>query len=141
MPEKYIGAERREAVRLEQVIPVEYNLINEVKSISLSRKRKGIIQNISAKGLRLQLEELLDEGLTEGLYSGIVKLGLEFKVPGKEETIRVLAKMLWLTKVPLATESTKTAYVMGLEFIDITTFHQDIIRDYVIRSYLEGKTG
>jgi c-di-GMP-binding flagellar brake protein YcgR len=138
MGDKYTGPERRESVRLERIIPAEYNLINDLKSIELSRKRSGIIQNISARGVRLQAEEL-DERWIEGLYSGMVKLGLEIKLPGGQKPIRALAKVAWLTKTPQQTETGKTNYLIGLEFIDITTEDRDIIKKYIISSYLEEK--
>lgn len=138
MENKYLGQERREYVRLEQTIPAKYNLINDVKSIELSKKRTATIQNISAGGVRLQVEGL-DEQWIEGLYSGMVKLGLEIELPGGGKPVRALAKVAWLTKAPEATESGKTNCLMGLEFIDITTEDKDSIKKYIISSYLEEK--
>lgn len=135
MEEKYKGPERREAVRLEQDIPVEYSFISEVKSTELARKRSGIIHDISARGVRLEVNEL-DEAWMEGLYSGLIKLGLEIKLLGERRPIRALAKVVWLTKAWQESNVGLTKYILGLEFLDITTSDQDTIRNYVISSYL-----
>lgn len=135
MAEKYSGPERREAVRLEQDILVEYNFIDDVKSKKLSNKKKGLIRNISAKGARLEVDEL-EEAWMEDLYSGIIKLGLEMKLPGEQRTLRAIAKVVWLTKALQESGLSLTKYVLGLEFLDITTSDQDIIKNYILNSYL-----
>jgi len=135
MEEKYKGPERRESARLEQDIPVEYNFIDDVKSKELSKKKKGLIRNISAEGGRLEVDEL-EEAWMEGLYSGLIKLGLEIKLPGEQRTLRAIAKVVWLTKALQESDLSLTKYVLGLEFLDITTSDQDTIRNYVINFYL-----
>lgn len=138
MEEKYKGPERREAVRLEQDIPVEYNFINEVKSTGLSRKRSGMIRNISSRGVRLEVGEL-DESLMEGLYSGLIKLGLEIKLPGQKQPLRALARAVWITKAWQESVEPTGQYVLGLEFVDISTADEDTIKSYIINSYLGGQ--
>lgn len=135
MEEKYKGPERRESVRLEQDIPVEYNFIDDVKSKELSKKKKGLIRNISAEGGRLEVDEL-EEAWMEGLYSGLIKLGLEIKLPGEQRTLRAIAKVVWLTKALQESDLSLTKYILGLEFLDITTSDQDTVRNYVINFYL-----
>jgi len=135
MEEKYKGPERRESARLEQDIPVEYNFIDDVKSKELSKKKKGLIRNISAEGGRLEVDEL-EEAWMEGLYSGLIKLGLEIKLPGEQRTLRAIAKVVWLTRALQESDLSLTKYILGLEFLDITTSDQDTIRNYVINFYL-----
>jgi c-di-GMP-binding flagellar brake protein YcgR len=135
MEEKYKGPERRESARLEQDIPVEYNFIDDVKSKELSKKKKGLIRNISAEGGRLEVDEL-EEAWMEGLYSGLIKLGLEIKLPGEQRTLRAIAKVVWLTKALQESDLSLTKYILGLEFLDITTSDQDTVRNYVINFYL-----
>lgn len=140
MEEKYSGLERRKAVRLEQDIPVEYNFLNDIKSLELSRKRSGIIRDISALGVRLEADELNRDWI-EGLYSGLIKLGIEIKLPGEKRPIRALTKVVWLTKAWQDNEGGLTKYVLGLEFLDITTADLDVIKSYIINSYLEEGNG
>jgi len=134
MEEKYKGPEHRESVRLGQDIPVEYNFINEVKSVELSQMREGTIHNVSSGGVQLEVENLRDEW-TNGLYSGLIKIGLKIKLPGEKQIIRALAKVIWLTKSWQETNR----YIMGLEFLDITTADRDKITNYILNSYLEER--
>jgi c-di-GMP-binding flagellar brake protein YcgR len=134
MQDKWMGPERRETVRLELSANVDYTLINDIKSAELSRRRRAIVTNISARGLRIESDEI-DDSQIEELYNGRIKLGLEMKLPAIDTPIRALAKVAWLTK-GWKEQDGRAKYVMGLEFVDITTAHQDLIRGYIIDSYL-----
>jgi len=134
MQDKWMGPERRETVRLELNIPVEYTLINDIKSTELSRRRRATVTNISARGLRIESDEI-DDSLIEELYNGRIKLGLEMKLPGTDIPVKALAKVAWLTK-GWKEQDGRAKYIMGLEFLDITTVHQDMVREYIINFYL-----
>ena len=135
MEGKYEGPERREATRFDCKIPVEYNLINDVRSVELSRKRAGIICNISSHGLHLEIPELNDSW-TDGLYSGMIKLGLVINLPGEKQPLRAVAKVVWLTKSLRESDSGTIGCILGLEFLDITTTDRDRITNYILNSYL-----
>lgn len=138
MEDKYeqIGPQKREFIRLQQIIPAAYNLIDDLKSLSLTRKTEAVIMDISAGGVCIEIDDL-DKTWAEGLYSGTVKLGVEIKLPGLPKPIQALARVVWLNKGPLQTETGKLRYILGLEFKDITTASEDIIRDYIIRNYIK----
>ena len=135
MEEKYKGPERRESVRLEQDIPAEYNFINEIKSVALSHKRSGTIRNISSKGVRLEINEL-DASLMEGLYSGLIKLGILINLPGEERPLKAIAKVAWLTKAFENSDTGSAKYILGLEFLDISAADTDAIVKYILNEYL-----
>lgn len=135
MEEKYKGPERRESVRLEQDIPAEYNFINDIKSVALSQKRSGMIRNISARGVRLEVSEL-DESLMEGLYSGLIKLGVLINLPGEERPLKAIAKVAWLTKAFEKSDTESIKYILGLEFLDLSAADIDTIIKYILNKYL-----
>ena len=138
MEDKYTepGPQKREFIRLQQVIPAAYNLIDDLKSLALSRKIEAVITDISAGGVRIEIDDL-DKTWAGGLYSGAVKLGVEIRLPGLAKPVQALARVVWLNKGPLQTETGKVRYIMGLAFRDITTVNQDIIEDYIIKNYLK----
>jgi hypothetical protein len=136
MEKNYSGPERRESVRLKQIIPIEFSLISDERVAEVSGKRKAVIQNISAGGVRMEVEGIEDI-LIEGLRNGLIKVGLQIPLPNSREPLRILARALWITKTISPASSGKPMYIMGLKFIDITTAYQDIIRDYVTRFFLE----
>ena len=131
----YEGPERREAVRFACDIPAEYNFINDVRSVELLKKRPGIIRNISSRGLHLGIQEL-DNSWTDGLYSGMIKLGLVINLPGEKQPLRAVAKVVWLTKSLRESDSGTIGCILGLEFLDITTTNRDKITNYILNSYL-----
>ena len=138
MEDKYTepGPQKREFIRLQQVIPAAYNLIDDLKSLALSRKIEAMISDISAGGVRIEIDDL-DKTWAAGLYSGAVKLGVEIRLPGLAKPVQALARVVWLNKGPLQTETGKVRYILGLEFKDITTVSEDIIRDYIIKHYIK----
>jgi len=138
MEDKYLGSgsEKREFIRLQQTIQATYNLIDDRKSLALTRKSEAVIMDISAGGVRLEIDDL-DKTWAEGLYSGTVKLGIEIGLPGLAKPIQALARVVWLNKGPLQTETGKVRYSMGLEFRDITSGQRDIIIEYIIKNYLK----
>ncbi len=136
MENNYSGPERRESVRLKQTIPVEFSLIRDERAADAGGKRKAVIQNISAGGVRMEVEGL-EEALIEGLRNGMVKLGLEIRLPNVKTPLRLLARALWITKSTSVVSSAKPMYVLGLKFIDISTAYQDVIREYVTKFFLE----
>jgi len=131
----YPGPERRENVRIYQVLPVEFVFINEDTSAELSKPCSAVIQNISAGGVLLEVDEL-NESWKDGLFSGMIKVAIEIKLPGIEQPIRALARMVWFSKL-WKEKDKKEKYVMGLEFVDITTRAQDLIREYIISSFFK----
>jgi len=135
MQDKWMGPERRETVRLELTVPVEYTLINDIRSTELSKRRRASVTNISSRGVRIESDEI-DDSLIEELYNGKIKIGLEMRLPDADVPLKALAKVAWLTK-GWKEQDGRAKYVMGLEFVDITTAHQDLIRGYIIDSYLK----
>jgi hypothetical protein len=136
MERNYTGPERRESIRLKQTIPVEFSLISDERVAAVSGKRKAVIQNISAGGVRMEVEGL-EAILIEGLRNGMIKVGLQVSLPNSPEPLRILARALWITKSLSTVSSGKPMYILGLKFIDITTAYQDVIREYVTKFFLE----
>ena len=129
------GPERRENVRIYLSASADFIFINDERSAELSKQRSGEIKNISATGVLLEIDEL-NETWKDGLFTGVIKIALEIKLPGLERPIRALARMVWLSKLWKEKES-REKYVLGLNFVDITTQSQDLIKDYIIASYLK----
>lgn len=135
MEEAYEGPERRHFKRLDVSLPVRFLFIDAKESKELSETRSGHTIDISGGGLLLEVDRLNKEW-KKGLASGMIRVGLEFGVPTSSEPIRVLAKVIWLTKRKGPKKGRKK-YLLGLNFIDITERDRDKILEYVVDSYLE----
>jgi len=135
MKGKYKGVDRRDSVRLSRVLPAKFKLIDEVKSKDLTKMNPGIIRNISAGGVLLETGEL-NEAWIEGLALGTIQVVLEIQLPDTPKVVKVLARTAWFSKIGKDKQVEQEKYIIGLRFVDITTANQDLIRDYIIKSYL-----
>jgi c-di-GMP-binding flagellar brake protein YcgR len=135
MEDKYKGLDRRQSVRLSREMPAKFMLIDEEKSAEITDVRSGSIRNISAGGALMECTDLNEEWI-EGLVSGMIKAALEIEVPESESPVRALARAVWFSKIDKDEKTKKQKYILGLQFVDITTASQDIIRNYIIKTYL-----
>lgn len=135
MEDKYKGLDRRQSVRLSRELPAKFMLIDEEKSAEITDVRSGSIRNISAGGALMECADLNEEWI-EGLISGMIKAALEIEVPESESPVRAMARAVWFSKIDKDEKTKKQEYILGLKFIDITTASQDIIRNYIIKTYL-----
>jgi hypothetical protein len=135
MDQKYKGQERRESVRFVADIPMEYDFLNDTKSLILSSRKQGMVKNISSGGAQIEIEYLNDAWF-EDLYNGFIKLGVAIKFPAVQETVKAIARLVWLTKVLEQDGSSRPKFAIGLEFVDITLGDEDRIKNYIISSYL-----
>jgi len=132
MKKPYKLINRRQFVRLSRYLPTEVIFFDDTRCQILSPRYRGIIRNISAGGVLLELDKL-DKDWIDALCDGFIKLALEIKLPTAKEPVIALAKMIWISKPE---ESPATGrYLLGLHFVDITTDDQDKIRDCIIKSY------
>lgn len=127
--------DRRQHMRAYQDIPGQYLFFDCEKSVVLAEKQPCLIRNISPAGLLMETD-MLSEEWKEGLFSGMIKIVLEIKLPGMNTPIRCLGKVIWFNKVCRGEEK-QQKYELGMNFIDITTQAQDAITDFVLRTYLE----
>ncbi|MFH1338964.1 MAG: PilZ domain-containing protein [Candidatus Omnitrophota bacterium] len=135
MEDKYKGLDRRQSVRLSRELPSRFMLIDEDKSAEITGVCSGSVRNISAGGALMECYDLSDAWI-EGLVSGMIKVAVEIEVPESEAPVRALARAAWFSKIEKDEEKDKEKYILGLQFVDITTASQDIIRNYIIKSYL-----
>jgi c-di-GMP-binding flagellar brake protein YcgR len=135
MEDKYKGSDRRQSVRLSKELSSKFMLIDEEKSAEITNVRSASIRNISAGGALMECTDLKDEWI-EGLVSGMIKVALEIEVPESENPVRALARAVWFSKIDKDEKTKQEKYILGLKFVDITTASQDIIRNYIIKTYL-----
>jgi len=128
--------ERRRSIRWKQVVPARISLINGEKEVVLKGMRNASIHNISSLGVCLEIAQL-DEVLKDGLVSGKIKVLLEIALPGTKEPILAMAKVIWLSKLWKEKWEPEGGYLLGMNFIDITTSSRDIIREYVLKFYAQ----
>ena len=135
MVEEYVGSERRHFKRLVVRLPVRFLFIDAEDKKELTETRSGHTVDISGGGLLLEMDELNEEWIKE-LISGMIRVGLELKVPTSSEPIRTLAKVAWMTKRKEPEEDQKK-YLLGLNFVDITEKDRDKVLEYVVTAYLD----
>ena len=136
MEDKYKGLDRRGGVRLSRKLIAKFMLVNEETAEELTGLEMGSVLNISAGGALLEVETLKEEWI-EGLISGVIKVALDIEVPTSNDPVRALSRAVWFSKINASKEKGKDRYILGLRFLDITTACQDIIRDYIIKTYIK----
>ncbi len=126
--------DQRDNVRLSQVLAAKFMLIDEEKAMKITKMQYGFVRNISAGGALLEIDDFNSEW-TQWLDSQVIKVLLEIEVPEVENPIRLLARTAWFSKISGSEGSQLIKCVLGLKFLDITTAGQDIIKEYVMRTY------
>jgi c-di-GMP-binding flagellar brake protein YcgR len=132
----YSGVEKRENTRWQEKLTGDFVFIDSVGSTKITKKQQGIINNISAEGICLEISTV-DESWEDDLFSGVIKIVLSLKLPSMDKHISAIAKVVWMNKV-LEKNEKKGKYVMGLTFCDIATASQDVIKKYIIDSYFKN---
>ena len=130
--EKFEGRERRRFVRWHGELPSEFVVFSDVIIPDVPTKTEGIIRDLSATGLRAVIKDLYNEQ-KEGLLVGAVKIGIIAQLGGLKGLIKAIGKVVWI-KDSIEDDSIK---VIGLEFSDITTIVQDVLRNYIIDFYVK----
>jgi c-di-GMP-binding flagellar brake protein YcgR len=133
----YEGPEKRRSVRWYESLPVEYVLTNNTNPPQFSNMRKGVLYNISANGICMEIPKI-DEEWKVGLLSRMIKVALEVKFPKTNKSIIGLGGVIWMSQSWEESGSAKDNYMLGLEFIDVPSYSRDIIREYIIRCSLAG---
>lgn len=131
---EYPEMDRRLSMRWSKNVPTKFTLIDGEREVSFGDRQEAYVHNISAGGICIEMEQL-DEGMKDELISAQIKIVLEIDIPQYKETILALGRVIWLSKLWKEKEPASGKYVMGLNFLDITTSSRDAIIDYILKSY------
>ena len=127
------GTERRRSVRFSKEIPLRFVIFDSFASDEKKedlRPREGKISNISAGGVRISTSDLGEKDL-EALKSNRAKLALRFNLEEKVPDINATAQVKWMVKANINGEG-KSKFVMGLEFLDISSEDRNRIVQFII---------
>jgi hypothetical protein len=129
----YRGKERRRRTRWRGNVPCELVFFSDLMFPFFSKHIKGVVRNVSAVGLCVEIGAS-DAVEIETSSRETIKVGLKFRLVKGAKEIKAIARIVWMRKI-LKVEQ---VYMLGMEFIDITTVSQDVIVDNVINFYLNG---
>lgn len=132
MEENIGGVERRKSIRFSKEITLRFVIFDSFASDERKedlRPREGKISNISAGGVRVSTSDL-DEKDLEALKSNRAKLALRFSLEEKSCDINATAQVKWMVKAN--TEEGKSKFVIGLEFLDISSEDRNRIVQFII---------
>jgi len=136
--EETFEKERRRNVRIKITVPVSFVVFDSESTDRLDfretiKLRTGITRNLCVGGLCMETDDLL-YGWINDLSSGLIKLALKFELP--TSPISATAKVAWINKSEDPKPGEKK-YVLGLDFLDISTIDANKIVNLVVGSYLD----
>ena len=127
------GIERRRSIRFNKELPLRFVIFDSFAPDETKenlRPREGTISNISAGGLRVSTSDLDDEDI-ESLKSNRAKLALRFSLEQNIPDINTTAQVKWMVKANVD-EAGKSKFVIGLEFLDISSEDRNRIVKFII---------
>ncbi|MCD6133940.1 MAG: PilZ domain-containing protein [Candidatus Omnitrophica bacterium] len=125
--------ERRKSIRFSKEVTLRFVIFDSFASDERKedlRPREGKISNISAGGVRISTSDL-DEKDLEVLKSNRAKLALRFSLEEKSCDIDATARVKWMVKANINEEG-KSKFVIGLEFLDISSEDRNRIGQFII---------
>ncbi len=103
------GKERRNYIRIDYALPVQYRFVTEDKDIF----RTGITGNVSREGIVLQIE-MPSGGILIPLVNRQLLTEIKFRLPGLSDPIESKCSIVWVDlQVP------DSCCQIGLEFDDL----------------------
>lgn len=132
---RWAEIERRRSVRWHERTSAEFILFCDMIIPDFPAKREGLISNFSSTGVFAKIKGIKEEWVA-GLLSGATKIGVKMKLPKMGEEIKALAKLIWIRRF----QEGEDEHTVGLDFMDITTATRDILRTYIIDSYLKKES-
>ncbi|MCM8780622.1 MAG: hypothetical protein NC908_01685 [Candidatus Omnitrophica bacterium] len=96
---EYLGKERRQYIRLDSVFPVRMRLLSLDNQQYLSDWIQGFTNNVSKKGICLQINNLNTESV-ELIKQKKIKLSLEIELPLGVHPVSALAEVVWVRDIP-----------------------------------------
>ena len=132
------GKERRRNVRIKISVPVHFVVFDSEAVTKLDFKetiklRFAMSRNLGVGGLGMDTDDLRDEWIND-LSSGLIKLALKFELPNS--SISATAKVAWIKKRENLKPGDKR-YILGLNFLDISTVDANKIVNLVVGSYFD----
>lgn len=119
--------EKREFLRVDDIVPVAYKKV--VKPTGWSTERKGIRKDVGGGGIRLICDEELPVGTT---------LELKFDLPDvlRPTSIIVLGEVVWGQRIE---EEGKPKYACGVAYVNIDESERKKIIKYVFDKHRQVK--
>ena len=127
---EYNGPERRKFVRLPVSLPVDFLLFDTEESKQLTEVNRAQAKNICAGGLLIETSVVPTKWIND-LISGRIKLMLEIKLPGFDESMQTFADVVWMTR-RREPEKNAESLLMGLSFTAINAEDRDKINKFVL---------
>jgi c-di-GMP-binding flagellar brake protein YcgR len=136
--ESHFEKERRGNVRIKISVPVHFVVFDSEAATKLDfretiKLRTAMSQNLGVGGLGMDTDELRDEWIND-LSSGLIKIALKFELP--TSSISATAKVAWIKKRESLKPGEKR-YILGLNFLDISTIDTNKIANLVVGSYFK----
>jgi len=130
--------ERRRNVRIKISVPVHFVVFDSEAVTKLDFKetiklRFAMSRDLGVGGLGMATDDLRDEWISD-LSSGLIKIALKFDLPSS--SISATAKVAWVKKKE-APKAGEKKYVLGLDFLDISTIDANKIVNLVVGSYFD----
>jgi len=130
--------ERRLNVRIKISVPIHFVVFDSEAVTKLDLRetiklRTAVSRDLGVGGLGMDTDDLRDEWISD-LSTGLIKIALKFDLPAS--SISATAKVAWIKKKD-APKAGEKKYVLGLNFLDISTIDANKIVNLVVGSYFE----
>ncbi len=129
---KYVGQERRRSVRCSQSVSSDIVFFSDMIVPDFPRRRRGVVRNFSVLGVSIDVDGV-ECAEVDGLKAGAVKIGIKMSLIVNSDPVMALGRVNW-TK---AKQNDEGGYIMGIEFVDITSRCQDALEDYIVKFYID----
>jgi c-di-GMP-binding flagellar brake protein YcgR len=134
-----MDTEKREYPRLEQGIPVFYEIISKsTRKISAIYKKKGIMKNIGGGGLYF-ISSKLWRMTVRKLLSHSLNLNIEFYLPDFQNKINIVGEVRWEKDGKRWWNILPKRHELGVKFTSIKPEDKDAIIKYVINKQIENQ--
>jgi uncharacterized coiled-coil protein SlyX len=124
--EQDLSKEQRKFIRLDSVLPVQFQLLTLDGRGVLSGWQQGFTNNICRSGIALTVNNL-NPDLAEMIKQKKAKLSLDLEIPLTRRIVNAKANIIWIQ----AQETGQNKYLMGLLYEAINSDHNNMIMRYV----------
>lgn len=137
MKDKYNYDDRRTHVRIPIDVYMHLVLFDKqvpsvLKPKDLLALRVGKLFNLSSSGIGVKTNDI-EKKMIPPMLDGIVKIALQFKLPGANDSVDTTAKVVWSEKI----ENSDYKYLLGLEFDEIEIINRIRLRRFVVNKQLK----
>lgn len=129
---KYIGQERRKTIRCMKVFDADFIFFSDLIVPDSPRCCRGVVRNFSVSGLCVDIDGI-SSGEVDGMRAEAIKLGAKFNFFGDDRIFKALGRVVWLKPKQMS----GNGYIMGVEFVDITAYCQELLESYIVEYYIE----